>query len=264
MKIPVLEGRTFTDHDDLHSQAVAVISQSCAGLFYPQGRAVGRVIQPEGLQPHQMTVVGVVGDVWQHGMDAGPSPGIYIPQAQRPNFFYRLLARTSGDPWRIYPAVRSIVHDLNPREPLFHVQPMDDYVTKSMADRIFLLWLAGALGAIALLLAAVGIYAVISYSVSLRTREIGVRLALGAGRRAVISLVLQDLLVMLVWGLAGGLVAALTLTRLLRHLLYRVQPSDPAALAAAAVVVVAVSLSAAYLPCRRAAGIAPALALHHE
>ena len=264
MKVPLLEGRTFTGHDDLHAPAVAVISRSSARFLFGSEDAIGRRVRPAGRWPGPITVVGVVEDVWQHGMDEGPSAGIYIPQAQRPDFYYRLLARTAGDPWRIYPAVRSIVHDLNPREPMFHVQPMDAYVTKSLADRIFTLMLIGSLGALALLLAAVGIYGVVSYSVSLRTREIGIRMALGASRPAVIGLVLRDLMAMLVWGLASGLIAALALTRLLTHLLYRVHPADAVATIGAAMLLVAVSLVAAYLPCRRAASIAPALALHHE
>jgi putative ABC transport system permease protein len=264
MRIALLEGRTFNDHDDLHAPAVAVISRAATRQMFGSEDPLGRRIRPAGQWPASITVIGVVEDVWQHGMDDGPSAGMYIPQAQRPDFYYRLLARTAGDPWQIYPAVRSIVHDLNPREPMFHVQPMDTYVTKSLADRIFTLSLIGSLGALALLLAAVGICGVVSYTVSLRTREIGVRMALGAGRRAVVSLVLRDLLAMLVWGLAGGLIAALALSHLLTHLLYHVHPTDTVATAAAAIVLIAVSLAAAYIPCRRAASIAPSLALHHE
>jgi putative ABC transport system permease protein len=252
------------DHDDLHGPAVAVISRSSARLLFGSEDPLGRRIRSTSLGQAAITVIGVVEDVWQHGMDDGPSAGIYIPQAQRPDSYYRLLARTAGDPWRIYPAVRSIVHDLNPREPMFHVQPMDAYVTKSLADRIFTLSLIGSLGALALLLAAVGIYGVVSYAVSLRTREIGIRMALGAGRRAVVGLVLRDLSPMLAWGLAGGLIAALALSHLLTHLLYHVRPTDTVAMATAVIVLVAVSLAAAYIPCRRAATIAPSLALHHE
>lgn len=241
-----------------------MISRSSARLLFASEDPVGRRIRSDSLGQAAITVIGVVGDVWQHGMDDGPSAGIYIPQAQRPDFYYRLLARTAGDPWSIYPAVRSIVHDLNPREPMFHVQSMDAYVTKSLADRIFTLSLIGSLGALALLLAAVGIYGVVSCAVSLRTREIGVRMALGADRCAVIGLILRELLAMLVWGLAAGMVAALALTRLLEHLLYRVHPTDITATALAALVLVVVSLAAGYIPCRRAASIAPSLALHHE
>jgi putative ABC transport system permease protein len=264
MRISLLEGRTFNDHDDLHAPPVAVISRSSARLLFGREDPIGRRIRLTGQWPAPIAVIGVVEDVWQHGIDDGPSAGIYIPQAQRPDFYYRLLARTAGDPWRIYPAVRSIVHDLNPREPMFHVQPMDAYVTKSLADRIFTLSLIGSLGALALLMAAVGIYGVVSYTVSLCTSEIGIRMALGAGRRAVVGLVLRDLLAMLVWGLSGGLIAALALSHLLTHLLYRVHPMDTVATVTAVIVLVAVSLAAAYIPCRRAASIAPSLALHHE
>jgi predicted permease len=264
MRIPLLEGRTFTTHDDLHSPPVTVISRSCAHLLFPNEDPIGRRIQSDSLGQGPITVIGVVGDVWHHGMDDGPSSGMYIPQAQRPDFYYRLVVRTAGDPGSIYPAVRSIVHELNPREPMFHVQPMDAYVTKSLADRIFTLSLIGSLGLLALLLAAVGIYGVISYTISLRTREVGIRMALGAGRGAVIGLVLREVLVMLVWGLATGLSAALVLTRLLAHLLYRVQPTDITANTLAALVLVAVALAAGYVPCRRAASVDPSLALHDE
>jgi ABC-type antimicrobial peptide transport system permease subunit len=130
--------------------------------------------------------------------------------------------------------------------------------------RIFTLSLIGSLGLLALLLAAVCIYGVISYTISLRTREVGIRMALGAGRGAVIGLVLRELLVMLVWGLATGLSAALVLTRLLAHLLYRIQPTDITATTLAALVLVGVALAAGYVPCRRAAGVDPSFALHHE
>jgi ABC-type antimicrobial peptide transport system permease subunit len=147
---------------------------------------------------------------------------------------------------------------------MFHVQPMDAYVTKSLADRIFTLSLIGSLGLLALLLAAVGIYGVISYTISVRTREVAIRMALGASRGAVVGLVLRELLVMMVWGLASGLSSALVLTRLLAHLLYRVQPTDITATTLAALVLVAVALAAGYFPCRRAASVDPSLALHDE
>jgi len=145
MRIPLLEGRTFTVHDDLHAPRVAVISRSCARLLFRTEDPVGRNIQSDSFGGMPVTVVGEVGDVWQHGMDQGPSAGIYLPVEQHVELYYRLLARTTGDPWSIYPAVRAIVHGLNPREPLFHLQPMDAYVTKSLADRIFDVYLIGSL-----------------------------------------------------------------------------------------------------------------------
>lgn len=264
MRIPVVAGRAFDDRDGLQQPQVTVISWSCARLLFPGENPIGRRVLSDTLGRGGITVVGVVGDVWQHGMDDGPSAGIYVPQAQHPDFYYRLLARTAGDPWRLYPAVRSVIREINPREPMFHVQTMDDYVTKSLADRIFTLSLVGFLGALALLLAAVGIYGVISYSVSLRTREVGIRMALGAGRGAVIGLVIRDLLAMVAGGLAAGLAAALMLTRLLAHLLYRVHATDFTAIVLAMLVIVAVALGAAYVPCRRATGVAPSIALRHQ
>jgi putative ABC transport system permease protein len=146
---------------------------------------------------------------------------------------------------------------------MFHVQPMDDYVTKSLANRVFALSLIGILGLLALVLAAVGIYGVVSYTVSLRTRELGIRIALGADRAAVLGLVMGDLLALLGLGLGIGLLAALALTRFLVHLLYGVQPTDLATILAAALIVACVALAAAIVPCRRAIGVNPSTALRH-
>ncbi len=147
MRIPLIERRAFTDADGPSAEPVAVVSRSCARNLFPGEAPIGRRMRTEDRPDVWLKVIGVVGDVSQHGMDGGPSSGIYIPQAQRPGFWYWLLARTRGDPWRIYPAVRAVIHDLNPREPMFHVQPMDDYVTKSLASRIFALSLIGFLWA---------------------------------------------------------------------------------------------------------------------
>jgi predicted permease len=264
MRIPLVAGRAFTDRDGPQAPPVALISRSCARLLFSGEDPIGRRIQTDDSEGAWVNVIGVVGDVFQHGMDDGPSAGIYIPQAQRTNFWYRLLVRTPGDPWRIFPAVRAAIHDLNPREPMFHVQPMDDYVTKSLADRIFALSLIGSLGVLALALAGVGIYGVISYAVAQRTREVGIRMALGASSRAVLMLVMRDVLLMLTAGLGIGFVAALGLTRFLGHLLYHVQPTDAAATSLAALLLPIVALAAAYVPCRRATAIDAATALRQD
>ena len=211
-----------------------------------------------------VTIVGIVGDVWQHGMDEGPSAGVYCPQAQHAASYYRLLVRTAGNPWRLYPAVRATLRELDPHQPMFHVQPMDDYVTKSLANRVFALSLIGILGLLALVLAAVGIYGVVSYTVSLRTRELGIRIALGADRAAVLGLVMGDLLALLGTGLGIGLIGALVLTRFLVHLLYGVHTTDLVTVLAAALIVACVALAAAIVPCRRAIGVNPWTALRHS
>jgi putative ABC transport system permease protein len=268
MRIPLKRGRGFGDGDRLKDPPVALISESCARSQFPTEDPIGRRIRFDGSDGDGSTawatVIGVVGDVWQHGMDDGPSAGVYMPQSQHPGFYYRLLARTAGDPWSVFPSVRAAMRELNPREPLFHVQPMDAYVTKSLADRIFTLSLVGLLGALALTLAAVGIYGVVSYTVSLRTREVGIRIALGAGRGDVLRLVMRDLLAMLGWGLAAGFLSALALTRFLAHLLYQVQPTDLATTATAALALACVALGAGYVPYRHAIRISPSAALRHD
>ncbi len=259
MRIPLRRGRFFTSQDRQNTPPVAIVSDSFARSQFPHDDPIGRRIGPDRV--HWATIIGIVGDVWQHGMDEGPTAGVYFPQAQHADFYYRLVVRTSGDPWHIYPAVRAAMRELDPNQPMFHVQPMDDYVTKSLADRLFALALIALLGTLALTLAAVGIYGVISYSVSLRTREFGIRLALGAHRPALLRLVMRDLLTSLAAGLTLGLLTAVALSRFLAHLLYGVQPTDPFTIATSALTLAAVAFAAALLPCRRALRLNPSTAL---
>ena len=264
MRIPLVTGRVFNDHDGPPSPPVAVISRTCAKLLFGGESAVGRRIQIDRRAGVWILVAGVVGDVWQHGMDDGPSAGIYIPQAQEPVYWYRLLVRTFGAPWHIYPSVRAVIHELNPREPMFHVQPMDDYVMKSIASRIFAFSLIGMLGALALALAGVGIYGVISYAVGQRTREFGIRVALGASRAAVVRIVLKDVALMLVTGIGIGFIIAFVLRRFVAHMLYHVEATDPASTLTAALILSAVAVVAACVPCRRAMQMDAATALRHD
>ncbi len=262
MKIPLRRGRFFSGQDGPNAPPVAIISESCARLLFPNQDPIGRRIGL-GRPGEWAVIVGIAGDVRQHGMDQGPSAGVYCPQAQHADFYYRLLVRTSGDPWRFYTAVRAALREIDPTQAFFHVQPMDDYVAKSLAGRFFALSLIGLLGVLALALAAVGIYGVISYSVSLRTQELGIRMALGADRAAVLGLVMRDLLAMLGSGLAIGFVASSALTRFLAYLLYSVDTSDSVATVTAALMLTCVALAAAFVPCRRAAAVDPWIALRH-
>ena len=268
MRIPLRRGRLFNNLDSPRTVFVALISESFARQQFANEDPVGKRIRFDARggdgYAGWITVIGVVGDVWQHGMDDGPSAGIYLPQSQHPDFYYRLLVRTAGDPWSLFPAVRRVLREIDPNQAIFHVQPMDDYVTKSLADRISALALIGLLGALALALAAIGIYGVVSYGVSLRTREIGIRMALGADRASVLSLVMREVSVMLLWGLTIGLLLALILTRSLAHLSYRVDITDPVAMATAAFVLASVALAAAAVPSVRALGISPSKALRYS
>jgi putative ABC transport system permease protein len=263
MKIPLRRGRFFTNQDGPNTPPVAIISESWARSQFPNEDPIGKRIGLGG-RSDWVTIVGIVGDVWQHGMDEGPSHGVYCPQAQHADSYYHLLVRTSGDPWRFYPAVRAALRELDPNQPMFHVQPMDDYVTKSLADRIFALSLVGVLGMLALALAAIGIYGVVSYTVSLRTREFGIRIALGADRVTVLGLVMRDLLAVLGSGLGIGFLTAMALARFLAHLLYGVHTSDLATILTAALTLAGAALAAAFVPCRRAISVNPSTALRHN
>jgi putative ABC transport system permease protein len=265
MRIPLRRGRLFNDFDNPHSVYVALISESLARQQFGTEDPIRKRIRLDARDGDGyagwMTIIGVVGDVWQHGMDDGPSPGIYVPQSQHPEFYYRLLVRTTGDPWRIYPAVHDVMREIDPNQPFFHVQPMDDYVTKSLADRISALTLIGLLGTLALVLAAVGIYSIISYTVSLRTREIGIRMALGADSISVLGLVMKEVSIMLICGIASGFLISVVLARFLAHLLYHVSATDGEATITAATVLAGVAFGAAVVPSIRALNISPSKAL---
>jgi ABC-type antimicrobial peptide transport system permease subunit len=178
--------------------------------------------------------------------------------------YTRLVARTSGEPMNFERAVRAAIKDIDPLQAIFHVQPMDDYVAAFLSGRSFTLTLISLFSALALLLAAVGIYGVISYTVGLRRREVGIRIALGAERFAILKMVLGDVLVLLAWGLAVGFLSALAVTRFLSHLLFEVHPNDVAISASVALVLACVALLAGYIPARRAATVDPTQALRSE
>jgi ABC-type antimicrobial peptide transport system permease subunit len=187
-----------------------------------------------------------------------------LPQAVDPFHYTRLVARTAGDPMSFEKPIRAAVHEIDPLQPVFHVQPMDDYIAAFLADRTFTLTLIGLFGAMAVLLAAVGLYGVISYTVGLRTREVGIRMALGAQRLAILKMILHDVLVLLASGLAVGFLCALALTRYLAHLLFEVQPTDVATCASMALLLAGVAVLAGYVPARRAATVDPTQALRSE
>ena len=188
----------------------------------------------------------------------------YIAQAQDLSFGYTMVARTTLDPRKMERAVREAFLAVDKTQPVFNVKPMEFYLQASLAERTLTLALLGLFGLLALALAAVGIYGVISYSVSLRTREVGIRIALGATRRDVLVMVLGQGLTLIGLGLVAGFAASLALTRFLSSLLYDVRPWDPVTLSAVAAVLAAVALAASYLPARRATRVDPMVALRYE
>jgi len=271
LKITLQRGRFFNDHDDIDETPVALISESLAKSRFPDSDPLGRRIQ---LGPRQdpgqqdndpwFTIVGIVGDVRNNGFDQPPDEAVYIPQAADPFHYTRLVVRTAGDPMSFQRVVLAAIREVDPLQPVFHVQPLNAYVASYLAGRAFTLTLIGLFGTMALLLAAIGIYGVISYTVSQRTREVGIRMALGAGRLAVLKLILQDVFVLLAGGLASGFLCASALTRFLSHLLFEVRPTDLPTSAGVAFILSCVALFAAYIPARRAMSVDPAQALRSE
>lgn len=265
LRIPVKRGRTFTEQDTLHTSAVAVISDSCARSLFRRENPIGMHIRlgSGSNTTRWATIIGVVGDVRNEALDRDGDMGVYLPQAQVGSY-YRMLVRTRGNPAAMVPAIHRAFRDVDKTQPIWHILPMEAYISSSYADRTFTLALIGAFGTISLILAAVGIYGVISYTVSLRTREFGIRMALGAERHAIVRMVLKEVLGLLLCGIVAGAFIALFLTRFLAHLLYEVRPTDLASSALVVVILTSMSLVSGYLPSRRAASIDPADALRYD
>lgn len=265
-KIPLKRGRFFSDHDGVDQPPAALISESLAKSRFSGADPIGRRIQlgpPQDNEPWA-TIVGIVGDVRNVGLDQEPDEAVYVPQTMDLAHYTRLVVRTAGEPMSFNKAVRAAILEVDPLQAVFHVQSMDDYVASFLSVRSFTFTLIGSFGAMALLLAGIGIYGVVSYAVGLRTREIGIRMALGAERNAVLRLILRDVLLVLVCGLAAGMLCALAVTRFLAHLLFEVRPTDFATSATVALVLACVALAAGYVPARRAAAVDPSKALRSE
>jgi putative ABC transport system permease protein len=265
LKIPLERGRAFTEQDTLHTAAVAIISDSCARSLFPHEDPIGRHIRlgSESESSGWATIIGIAGDVRNESLDHQGDMGVYRPQAQVDSY-YRMLVRTGGDPMALVPAIRRAFHEVDDTQPIWHILPMEAYVKSSYAERSFTLALIGLLGTLSLLLATVGIYGVVSYTVSLRTREFGIRMALGAQRRGITGMVLREVSILLACGVGAGAIAALVLTRFLAHLLYEVRPTDWHSSVLVVLILSSTAFIAGYFPSRRAASSDPARALRHE
>jgi len=262
--IPLLSGRVFQETDRAETEAVVIIDQSTARRHWPEGQALGKRVKLGAPQDPWLTVVGIVGDVRYHGLDSRVFPTIYAPHAQV--HFYRMMLaiRATTDPLALVPAVKEQVAALDRNLPISKIQTMEQIVAGSVTPQRFNLTLLGSFAALALLLAAVGIYGVISYSVTQRTREIGVRMALGARARDVSRLVIGQCIKLALLGVALGLGGALALTRWMKTLLFNVSETDPLTFTAIAILLTAVALLAGWLPARRATKVDPLVALRHE
>jgi predicted permease len=265
--VPLLKGRYFSEQDGPESPHVLIVSAALAKRYWPREDPLGKRLKwgaPESTDPW-MTVVGVVGDVKQGPLDSQIALHTYEPYAQLGALTsLRIAVRGAGDPAGLAAAVRTAAWSLDRQLALGSVRTMDQVISRSTASRRFSLSVLGSFAALALLLAAIGIYAVLAYSVARRRHEIGVRMAMGAGRGHVVRLVLRQGLGVTAIGIAFGVLGALGLTRFLQSLLYEVQPSDPRTFLLVLVLLVCVAIAASYLPARRATRVDPMVALRYE
>jgi putative ABC transport system permease protein len=277
MGIPVVKGRTFTDHDSSTSPAVAVIDEAAARTFWPDQNPLGRrvVFEARGRtvqdpQPIWREVVGVVRTVHHYDLTSTIDRAqVYVPYTQPPMWLptppaMTIMVRTAIKPEQMVNSIRNEVAALDSAVPVFSVRTMTEYVDGVLEQPKLSMGLMASFGALALLLAAVGIYGVLSYSVSQRTREIGIRTALGASRADIMRFIMRQGTRPIVAGVVIGVLASLACTRLIRGLLYGVSSTDKATYLLAPAILLSVSLIATFLPARRAARIVPLDALRHE
>jgi putative ABC transport system permease protein len=267
MGIRLRHGREFTPQDVASSPGVVIVSQSVADQMWPGANAVGQRISMKDVPGpgDWLTVVGVVDDVGQAGIDTRRDPAIYQPIQQLTQTFFlehmSFVVRTAGDPASLVPAMRQAMRDVDPNQPIGSIGTMESAISATVAEPLFQARLIVVFSVFALVLAAIGIYGVVAYSVAERTHEIGIRVALGAGRGNVIGMVLRRLLVLVVPGVALGIAGALATTRVLSSLLFEVRPNDAATFVGVAVLLAAVAIIAGFVPARRASRVDPLVAL---
>ncbi|MFN0122406.1 MAG: ABC transporter permease [Blastocatellia bacterium] len=268
MKIPLRRGRYFTDSDTAAAQPVIVIDETMARKYWPNEDPLGKRIsfdRDAAGQPVWREIVGLVGHVRHQGLEGESRVQYYVPFTQRattPGMY--LVARTAGDPAGLTAAVRGAIRNLDREMPVFRVSTMETLVADSLAQRRFTLWLLGIFACAALALAAVGLYGVLAYSVTQRSHEIGLRMALGAQRRDVLRMIVRQGMTLALAGIAIGLALAFGLMRLLTKLLFEVGAGDPLTYVAIALVLGVVALLACLIPALRATRVDPMVALRYE
>jgi len=266
MQIPLISGRFFNDQDTADSQRVVLVDEYMARQLWPGQDAVGKRFRNGGVndQTPWMTVVGVVGRIKQDSLDSDSRIAFYAPHAQYPVRAMNVVLRSGSDPAALTSAVRKEIHELDPGLPLYNVVTMARRVSDSLARQRFTMLLLGLFALLALGLATVGTYGVMSYMVSQSTREIGIRMALGATPRGILALVLRRSMAVSLTGVGMGVIVALSLTRFIRGLLFGIHANDPATFAGIGLLLALVALLASYVPARRAARIEPMESLRCE
>ena len=264
MSIPLIRGRLFDQRDRAGAPQVVIISQALARQQFPRQDPIGRPLFVQWGRKTPYQIVGVVGDVRQIGLDREPAPNVYFPDAQEPNGGGTLVIRTPADPMKLAPAIEQVIHAYDRDQAIADIQPLEAYLASSVARPRFQSVLIASFAGLALLLAAIGIFGVMSYSVAQRAHEIGIRVALGARSGQVLRLVVGQGLALALTGTAAGLAGAFALTRYLKSLLFEVSPTDPMTFIAVPLLLCAVALAASYIPARRATRLDPMVTLRFE
>jgi putative ABC transport system permease protein len=263
MGVPIKQGRTFTPQEVERGSNVVIVDEQLARRFWPAGDAVGKHIKYDATGPQE--IVGLAGDVRNYGNEALGRIKIYTPFGHFPVGRSTLSVRCSGpDPRSWIASIKSEVQAIDPNVPISDINTLEDQLRNHIAPRRFNTWLLGLFAFVALVLAAVGIYGVVSYAVTQRTRELGIRIALGAQKSDVIRLTLSQSMRLVLAGLGLGILSSLLLTRTLKSLLYGVSPTDVATFVLIPLLLSIVALAACYLPARRASKVDPMVALRYE
>ena len=266
LSTPLMAGRLFAEGDDRKAPNIALIDDALARRYFADRDPVGRRIKrgPRASNAPWTTIVGVVGNIKTDGFDKPDQPHLYLPILQSPGYAMAVYLRTDANPTSLTQSLREQVRAVDPNLPIFGERTMENVVSDSLAQRRFAMQVVGLFGLLAMMLAGIGIYGVMANSVSQRTREIGIRLALGASRGAILRWVLRQGMTLIVVGVSVGLVGAFALTRLLRSLLFGVAPTDLVTYVCLAALLALVALLACYIPARRATKIDPLIALRYE
>jgi putative ABC transport system permease protein len=271
MRIPLLKGRTFSEADAKEAPGVVIINQAMARRFWPNEDPLGQRFELSSPQERKMyggtvlrEIVGIVGDIRHERLDGQLAPEMYVPYLQLPRSGMSLVVRGVGDSEKLIPAIRTAVYSVDRDQPIANLAMLERRLARSVATERLNTVLLGIFAALALVLAAVGIYGVMSYSVTQRTHEIGVRMALGAQAADVLKLVVGQGMVLALIGVSVGLASALALTRVLANLLFGVTATDPLTFAGISCLLVLVALAASYIPARRASRVDPMIAIRYE
>ena len=265
MGIPLVRGRNFTEHDTKGSVPVAIINEETAKQAFPGEDPIGQFVENYGPKDEKLQVVGVVGNVRHLALETAPRPELYQPLGQGTWPLVFVAVRTAPEnPLTLLPAVQQAVWNVNKSVPLGNPRSMNDMIARTLLQKKFTMLLLSIFAGAALLLAAIGLYGVISYSVAQRTRELGIRIALGAQKSDVLRLILWQGMTLVAAGIIFGIAASLGLTRLMATLLYGISATDPITFIALSIALLSVAFIACWLPARRASAVDPIVALHAE